>query len=77
MVDGEDDVSARVVKRTVQDGRVFYLIQQKHFLLRWVWEDVCDPTTLCPFTYKTREAAMKDLCWHNGTTHKDEVFYEN
>jgi hypothetical protein len=65
---------ARIIKRTMPDGRVKFTIQQKHFLFFWWWVDAWvnnDVSTVDSFS--TLEEAKKELCWFDGTKIKQEI----
>jgi hypothetical protein len=64
----------RIIKRTMPDGRVKFIIQQKHFLFFWWWVDAWinnDVSTIDSFL--TLEEAKKELCWFDGTKVKQEI----
>jgi hypothetical protein len=66
--------TARIIKRTMPDGRVKFTIQQKHFLFFWWWVDAWvnnDVSTVDSFS--TLEEAKKELCWFDGTKIKQEI----
>jgi len=63
----------RIIKRTMPDGRVKFIIQQKHFLFFWWWVDAWinnDVSTIDSFS--TLEEAKKEICWFDGTKVKEE-----
>ena len=64
---------ARIVKRTMPDGKENFTIQQKHFLLFWWWVDawVNDPN--CTDTFPTLEEATEKFVWFNGTKIIEEI----
>ena len=67
-------MKARIIKRTNVDGRVEFVIQQKHFLFRWWWVDAWmnnSPCTIDSFT--TLEQAQNHLCYFDGSKVKEEV----
>lgn len=69
-------MKVRIVKRTHVDGRVSYVIQQKHWLFRWMWTDawvnsLCGAS--CRDYFSTLEEAQKNLCYFDGTDSKEEV----
>ena len=68
---------ARIVKRTKPDGSVVYVIQQRYFLFPWWWADawVNSPDPYVLYEFWTLEEAKRNLCWYDGTKHKDEVVY--
>jgi hypothetical protein len=65
----------RIIKRTGPDGRIKYIIQQKHFLFRWWWVDawINDGSVWCQDDFDTLEEAKKNLCYFDGTECKEEV----
>ena len=67
-------MKTRIVKRTNVDGRVEFVIQQKHFLFRWWWVDAwmnSNPSTIDSFS--TLEEAEKNLCYFDGSRVKQET----
>ena len=66
----------RIIKRTTPDGRIRYVIQQKHFLFRWWWVDAWlnSPSGAdCTDSFNTIEEAKENLCYFDGTETKEEV----
>lgn len=60
---------ARIVQRTYPDGSIVYVIQQRHWLLRWWWVpasandwNIYDTKD----TFSTFEEAEKNLCEFDG-----------
>jgi len=69
-------MKARIIKRTFVDGRVIYVIQQKHSLFRWWWVDAWINSwdgAYCEDSFSTLEEAEKNLCYFDGTKCKEEV----
>lgn len=66
---------ARIIERTGPDGKVQYIIQQKHFLFRWWWVDawVNSGTVWCNDDFDTLEEAQKNLCYFDGTKTEERV----
>jgi len=69
-------VKTRIVERTGVDGRVQFVIQQRHFLFRWKWVDAwinswCGAGTQDYFGTLTE--ARKNLCYFDGSTCVDKV----
>ena len=67
-------MKARIVKKTNVDGRVEFVIQQRHFLFRWWWVDAWmnrDVYTIDSFS--TLEEAKKNLCYFDGSKVKQEI----
>ncbi len=66
----------RIVKRTHVDERVSFVIQQRHFLFRWWWVDAWINSSYganCRDTFDTLEKARKNLCYFDGSRHRDDV----
>jgi len=68
----------RIVKQTDVDGEVLYIIQQKHWLFRWMW--VSASINSPDFVYRvdcftTLEEAKKHLCYFDGSKSMHEVVY--
>lgn len=63
----------RIIKRTNPDGRVRFVIQQKHFLFRWWWVDAWVNCSSCTDNFDTLEEAQDNLCYFDGTGWKEEV----
>lgn len=65
----------RIVKRTGPTGRVWYTIQQKHFLFRWMWVDAWmnQMDTSSVDSYPTLDEAIENLPYYDGTPTKEEV----
>lgn len=69
-------MKCRIVQREAPDGRINYVIQQKHFLFRWWWVDAWVNSSAgasCRDSLDSFEEAQKNLCWFDGSQHKDEV----
>jgi hypothetical protein len=67
-------MKTRIVKRTNVDGRVNFVIQQKHFLFFWWWVDAWvnnDVSTIDNFS--TLEELEKHLCFFDGSRVKQET----
>ncbi len=66
----------RIVERTLVDDRKVYVIQQRHFLFRWLWVDAWINSSAgawCIDSFSTLEKAQEHLCYFDGSTHKDKV----
>ena len=66
----------RIVKRTHADGRIDFVIQQKHFLFRWWWVDAwinSSAGAACQDYFGTLDEAERNLCYFDGSTSKDEI----
>jgi len=66
---------ARIIKRTMPNGRVVYVIQQRHSLFRWWWVDAWFNSLgeMCDDQYVSLKMAQENLCWFDGTKIKEEV----
>ncbi len=66
----------RIIKRTGVDGRVSYVIQQKHFLFAWWWVDAWVNSSCgayCQDYFDKLETARSNLCYFDGSTPTEEV----
>lgn len=72
-------MKTRIIERTIPypgGSRVEYVIQQKHFLFRWVWVDAwinSDLGAMCQDSFPTLEEARQNLCLFDGTPVIDKV----
>ena len=68
-------MKTRIIKRTNPEGKIAYVIQQKHHLFRWLWVDASYNSTSmwCTDSFATLEEAQRQLCWFDGTKWKEEV----
>jgi hypothetical protein len=69
-------MKARIIKRTLVDGQIRYVIQQKHFLFRWWWVDAWLNSASganCFDSFHNLEDARRNLCYFDGTRVKEEV----
>lgn len=67
-------MKARIVERTYPDGTIRYVIQQKHFLFRWIWVDAwMNSGAYCTDEFDTLDAAKKHLCYFDGSKVVDKV----
>lgn len=69
-------MKARIIERTNPDGKIEYVIQQKHFLFRWWWVDAWVNSmagAACLDSFHTYEEAKKNLCWFDGTQSRDKI----
>ncbi len=64
----------RIVKRTNVDGVITYIIQQKHFIFRWLWVDAWINNLVdINCEYSSLEEAKCHLCYFNGSKAVIEV----
>lgn len=64
----------RIVKRIMTDGRVVYVIQEKHFLFFWWWVDAwMNHDVSTTDTFDTMEDAENNLCYFDGSKIVEEV----
>jgi len=69
-------IKTRIIKRTEPDGRVEFVIQQKHFMFRWWWVDAWVNSwsgASCRDSWDTLEEAKDNLCYFDDTPSKEEV----
>lgn len=72
-------MKTRIIKRTSCNGRIRYIIQQKHFLFRWWWVDAWINSfdgAWCTDDFDTLEEAKANLCYFNGTGCQETVVLE-
>jgi len=66
----------RIVERTLVDGRVEYVIQQKHFLFRWWWVDAWVNSAAgaaCRDCFSTLGEAYDNVRYFDGRKPVDRV----
>ena len=69
-------MKCRIVKRTCVDGRILYIIQQRHFLFRWWWVDAWLNSSCgayCRDSFDSLKEAKDNLCYFDESEHTDEV----
>ena len=72
-------MKTRIIKRTNVNGRVTYVIQQKHFIFRWWWVDAWVNSwsgAACNDSFDTLEEANKNLCYFDDSKCIEEVVSE-
>ena len=69
-------MKTRIMERTSTTGRKSFVIQQKHFLLRWLWVDAwvnrLDGVS-CVDSFTSIEDARNNLIHFNGDRGTDRV----
>ena len=71
-------MSVRIIERTNPDGRVLFVIQQRHFLFRWWWVDAwinSSDGANCTDSFGSLDEAMKNLCYFDGTQYTERIVY--
>lgn len=71
-------MKVRIIERTNPDGKVQYVIQQKHLLFRWWWVDACMNAfdyINCKDYFNSLEEAQKSLCYFDGSECKEKVVH--
>ena len=65
----------RIVMKTFPNGNRRYVIQQKHFLFRWMWVDAWANSFSVGvrYSFPTLEEAKQNLCYFDDTKTKIEV----
>ena len=66
----------RIIERTNVDGRVEYIIQQKHFLFRWWWVDAWVNSSSgadCRDSFSSLKEAKENLCYFDGSKISEKV----
>lgn len=69
-------MKTKIIERTLPDGKIKYVIQQKHWLFRWIWSDGwlnSSSGASCKDSFSTLQEAKDNLCWFDGTKVKDQV----
>ena len=71
-------MKVRIIERTNPDGRIQYIIQQKHFLFFWWWVDawinsLCG--ACCRDYFDTLKEAEQNLCYFDGSQCTEKVIY--
>lgn len=69
-------MKTRIIKRTVPDGRIMYVIQQTHFLFFWWWVDAWINSgmgTYCIDSFRTLKEARANICYFDKSQNKEEV----
>ena len=70
-------MKARIIQRTMPDGRAEFIIQQRHFIFFWWWVDAwVNGHVSDRDTFSTLAEAEKNLCWFDGTRTKEKVIME-
>jgi len=66
----------RIIERTSVDGRISFVIQQKHFLFKWWWVDAWINSgcgAACEDNFSTLDEAKRNLCYFDGSVCKEKV----
>lgn len=66
----------RIIKRTYPDKQIYYVIQQKHWLLWWLWVDASLNAldyAGCSDQFVSLDLAKTNLCYFDGSKTVDEV----
>lgn len=69
----------RIIERTNVDGRKEYVIQQKHFIFRWLWVDASINSSCgaaCRDSFSTFEEAKNNLCYFDGSKCTERVIIQ-
>ena len=67
---------ARVIERKLVDGRIKYVIQQKHHLFFWWWVDAWINSMCgawCTDSFDSFEEAQRNLCYFDGSVCTEKV----
>ena len=68
--------NVRIIERTNVDGRIEYVIQQRHFLFKWWWVDAWINSwcgAACQDSFSTLEEAKSNLCYFDESKPKEKV----
>jgi len=66
----------RIIRRTFPNGRVEYVIQQKHELFRWWWVDAwinSSAGACCTDSFDSLKEAQNNLCYFDGSKCIEEI----
>lgn len=66
----------RIVEKTYVDGRIEYVIQQKHSLFWWWWVDAWINScagAACQDSFSTLEEAQRNLCYFDNSKPKKRI----
>jgi hypothetical protein len=69
-------MKSRIIERTNGDDKQIWVIQQKHFLLRWWWVDAwvnSSMGTSCNDRFSTLEEAKMNLCYFDDRKAKEKA----
>ena len=69
-------MKTRIIKRVNVDDGIEFVIQQKHFLIRWWWVDAWVNSlagAACVDSFKTIEEAKSNLCYFDGSKPVESV----
>ena len=69
-------MKSRIIKRTLGNGRIIYVIQQTHFLFWWWWVDAwvnSKDGANCIDVFDTLEEAKTNMCYYKYNVEKEEV----
>ena len=74
----------RIVERVLVNGDKIYVIQQRHFLFKWVWVDGYEQRFAGWFfsyhgryKHKTLKDAIDNVCYFDGSKPKNTVVWRN
>ena len=70
----------RIIERKGPNGHSEFVIQQKHFLFRWLWVDAWINSSFgadCQVYFSTIEEAKKNICYFDGSECSEKVVFEN
>lgn len=59
-------MKARIIRRANVDGSIKFVIQQRHFIFRWIWVDAWINSmsgASCTDSFDTLSEAKKNLCY--------------
>ena len=58
----------RIIERTNVDGKIDYVIQERHFLFRWWWVDAwMNHDVSTTDTFNSLDEAKKNLCYFDDS----------
>ena len=63
-------MKTRIIERISPDGSKSYVIQQKHFLFRWMWVNAWINSSCgadCRDEWSSLKEAQENMCYFDGT----------
>lgn len=67
---------AKIIERTNPDGRIQFVIRQRHFAMRWQWVDAwinSSSGAACTDSFDTLKEAQNNMCYFDGSQSIDKA----
>ena len=68
----------RIIERKSPDGTISFIIQQKHFIFRWMWVDAWINSfsgACCVDSFDSLKEAKGNLCYFDGSKCSEKIVY--